>query len=299
MKRFLCLCLTLLVFCSGCQQAAQENISIDVYTVDAEGEYITRTSKEVTPQSDMPLLYVTSMVQANQTLFPEGISVLSVSLEGNTATVDFSQELRTVSEQDFLYINELCALAVSQGERQQGDKIAKVNLLCEGEQLPGYFQYPYSTRLVDQASQANFPIWMLRLYFPNRENTCLIREYRLVPEGKNAQTLVLEELRQGTEDPDNKKNILPYNAKILQMRPEEDTLYLNFSSEFVDDCTPGQEALLLQAVTACYSEFIAVNQVQFAIEGDSQREFGGVSLTQPMTVDPAYFADPQAYFSEE
>lgn len=298
MKRFLCLCLTLLVCCTGCRLSAGETISVDIYTVDDKGEYITRTSKEVTPQPDISLQYVTTMVEANPTLFPEGISVLSVSLEGNTVTVDFSQELRTVSEQDFLFINELCALAVSQGERQQGDKIAKVNLLCEGEQLPGYFQYPYSTRLVDQASQTNFPIWMLRLYFPDRENTCLIREYRLVPEGTDAQNLVLEELRRGTEDPANKNNILPYNAKILQMRPEEDTLYLNFSHEFADDCAPGQEALLLQAVTACYSEFITVNQVQFAIEGDSQREFGGISLAQPLTVDPAYFEDPQAYFSE-
>lgn len=296
MKKIVCLLLVSLFCLASCDKPA--SISIDVYTVDEKGEFITRTSKEVTSQGDLLLTCITNMVKANETLFPEGTSVLSVSVEGNTATVDFSQEISSISEEDFLYINELCALAISQGERQQGDKIAKVNLLCQGKQLPGYFQYPYATRLVDQANQANFSVWMLHLYFPNKENSKLIREYRLVPAGTDAQNLIIDEMRRGTEDPDNKNNILPFNANVLNFHVDDDVYCIDFSEQFITECTPGQENLLVQAMVACYSEFVYINQVQLSVLGSKDIALGNFSFTQPLTVEHAFFDDPQTYFSE-
>ncbi len=301
MKKILILLLVGLLILPGCGSETKEPISIDIYAVDAAGENINRSSKEVLPQEDLPLLYVTEMVNANSYLFPENASVTSVTVEGNTLSVDFTEEIRTISEEDFLYINELCALAVSQGERTKGDKIAKVNLLCEGEPLPGYFQYPYATRLVDMAGEANFPIWMLFLYFPNNDNTQLTREYRLIPAGNNnAQELIIQELHHGTEDPDNKNNILPYNATVLDMAYEEETetFTLNFSEQFISECTPGQESLLVQSMLACFNEFATVNQVQLMVNGNRDVTLGDFSLAEPMTPDWSYFDNPEEYFGK-
>lgn len=301
MKKILIFLLAGLLVLPGCGGETIEPISIDIYAVDAAGENINRSSKEVLPQEDLPLLYITEMVKANVHLFPENISINSVTVEGNTVSVDFSEEIRTISETDFLYINELCALAISQGERTQGDKIAKVNLLCEGEHLPGYFQYPYVTRLVDMAGEANFPIWMLFLYFPNKDNTQLIREYRLIPAGNNnAQDLIIQELHHGTEDPDNKNNILPYNATVLNMdyNEETETFTLNFSEQFISECTPGQENLLVQSMLACYHEFETVSQVQLTVDGNRDITLGDFSLSEPMTPDWSYFDNPEEYFEK-
>ncbi len=305
MKKILILLLAGLLILPGCADpfaVKEEPISIDIYTVDTLGENINRSSKDVYPQDDLPLLYVTEMVKANSNLFPENVSVSSVTVEGNTLSVDFSKEIKTISEQDFLYINELCALAISQGERQQGNKIAKVNLLCEGEHLPGYFQYPYVTRLVDMAEESNFPIWMLHLYFPNKENTQLIREYRLIPAGdNNAQDLIIEELHHGTEDPDNKNNILPDHASVLNMNfdEEEKIFTLNFSKEFISECTPGQENLLVQSMLACYVEFVTVDQVQLLVDGNRNISLGKFSFAEPMVPDRSYFDNPEEYFGKE
>lgn len=305
MKRIFILLLAVLMILPGCSDpfaTQEEPISIDVYSADSTGENINRSSKEVLATEDLPLLYITEMVKANYNLFPENTSVNSVLVEENTLTVDFSKEIKSISEEDFLYINELCALAVSQGERSKGDKIAKVNLLCEGEHLKGFFQYPYMTRLVDMAGESNFPIWMLYLYFPNKDNTQLIREYRLIPAGSNnAQELIIEELHHGTEDPDNKNNILPQNATVLNMNYEKETeiFVLNFSEQFISECTPGQENLLVQSMLACYNEFVTVKQVQLQVNGKQDVSLGDFSFASPMTPDWNYFDNPKEYFEKE
>ncbi len=299
MKKTLILLLAGLLILTGCNNEIIKPISIDIYAVDMAGENISRSSKEVLPQEDLPMLYITEMIKVNDHLFPKNISVKSVTVEGNTVSVDFTEEIKSISETDFLYINELCALAISQGERTQGDKIAKVNLLCEGEHLPGYFQYPYTTRLVDMAEETNFPIWMLYLYFPDKNNTHLIRENRLIPAGNNnAQDLIIQELHRGTEDPDNKNNILPYNATVLNMIYEEETetFTINFSEQFISECTPGQENLLVQSMLACYKEFTTVSQIQLMVDGNRNITLGDFSLAKPMTPDWSYFDNPKEYF---
>jgi len=300
MKKMIIMLLIGLMILPGCGKETAEPISVDVYAVDSTGENINRTSKEVLPLEDLPYLYISETIKANSNLFPEEISVHSVTIENNTLTVDFSKEISTVSEEDFLYINELCALAASQGERQQGDKIAKVNILCDGEQLPGLFQYPYITRLVDMAGETNFPIWMLYLYFPNKENTQLIREYRLVPaETADTQELIIQELHHGTEDPDNKNNILPYNAVTRNMSFDGDVFTLDFSEQFITECTPGTENLLVQSMLACYSEFKVIQKVQLMVEGNKEVSFGDYTFSEPMTPDWSYFDKPEEYFGED
>lgn len=304
MKRIIALFTVLIMVLSGCNPLTEpkETISIDVYSLDSSGENINRASKEVYIQEDLPLLYITEMVKGNYNLFPENTSVLSATVDGNTLSVDFSKEIKKISETDFLYINELCALSVSQGERTQGNKIAKVNLLCNGEQLPGYFQYPYHTRLVDMAGEANFPIWMLYLYFPTKDNTKLTREYRLIPAGEdNAQKLIIEELHRGTEDPDNKQNILPDNASIINTDfDEESGLYtMNFTEPFRSECTPGHENFLVQSMLACYIEFDLIHSIQLQVEGSGDVTMGDFSLANPMTPDWNYFDKPEEYFGEE
>lgn len=299
MKRLLCLLAAALLCFSGCGTKQPDAISIDIYAVDGGQENITRSAKDVLPAENLPLLYVEHTVQANGSLFPEGVKVKSVSVDGNTLTVDFSKEIADVSETDFLFINELCALAASQGERQKGHKIAKVNVLCEGEQLPDFFQYPYLTHLVDSADQANFPIWMARLYFPERESGKLVREYRLFPEGSNPGQLIYDQLAAGTEDPAHKDNILPASAVLNGLWFEEDTFYLDFGAGLLTDCTPGRENQLVQALTACYSEFTYINQVQLSVDGSRDVTLGDFSLAQPLTVEEGYFDQPELYFHSD
>ena len=103
--------------------------------------------------------------------------------------------------------DRLCAMTLSQSQ-----PVTAVSLTAEGTPIPDMAYYP--SRLVTKSSDLNIPVRMFTLYFPDKQATGLLAEYRLMPLEDGADYTVVSELLAGTSDFENKINIIPQGTKI-------------------------------------------------------------------------------------
>ncbi len=293
----LLLLLAMLFSLSACQKAqggegqdAAETprvSSIYVYTLNYDRDFISRMVREFPNPEDVNTLIIEEMMRANQKLFPRNTKLHSVSVEGSAATVDFSKELSGIDQETFLFINELCAISLAQGGSVQGDKISTMTLLCDGEPLEGYYQYPYQVHLVDYAEEENLNVTVLKLYYPDREGLKLWPEYRLVPLLDDLDKTMMYELFAGTEDPQHKMNVIPSGTQFTGLTASGNTYTIDLNGAFLANRQeePTTNLLAIQSVVATLTEFTVIDQVKFNVEGKSSGvAFGEIGLDQPITL---------------
>lgn len=268
--------------------------SIYVYTLNHDRDYISRMVREFPATEEIHPLVMEQMMNANDDLFPRNTELLSVSVEGSAATVDFSSEIAEIDQETFLFINELCAISLAQGVAVQGEKIATMTLLADGKPLEGFYQYPYQVHLVDYAEEENLNVDVLKLYFPDKQGQKLHAEYRLVPMLEDLDKTMIYELLSGTEDYANKTNVIPTGTQFNSLSSSGNTYTIDLNSAFLDNRQDEATTNLLaiQSFVATLSEFTVIDQVKFNIDGKTNGvAFGEISLDQPITLKKELIAE--------
>lgn len=301
MKRLICLSLCILLLSAmalnltGCNNTTtvsgeeeQPTVSsIYVYTLNHDRDFISRMVREFEPTEDTNVLVLEQMMKANSDLFPRHTKLLSVEVEGSAATVDFSSEIAGIDQETFLFINELCAISLAQGVAVQGEKIATMTLLADGQPIEGFYQYPYQVHLVDHAEEENLNVEVLKLFYPDNNGEKLLPEYRLVPMLDELDKTMIYQLFAGTEDYVNKINVLPTGVEMLGLSSSGNTYTIDLSEEFIENSTEETTTnmLAIQSIVATLSEFTVIDQVKFNVAGVTKGiSFGGISLDQPIAL---------------
>ncbi len=268
--------------------------SIYVYSLNFERDYISRLVREFPAVEDINGLVVQQMMEANKDLFPKNTKLLSVTIDGSAATVDFSKEISEIDQETFLFINELCAISLAQGVTAQGNKISTITLLAEGQPIEGFYQYPYQAHLVDYTDQENLKVEVLKLFYPDKQGEKLHPEYRLVSMIDDLDKTMIYELFYGTGDYANKTNVIPVGTRLLDISCTGNTYIVNLNSAFIDNRQDESTTnmLAIQSIVATLSEFTVIDQVKFNVEGKTSGvTFGDIALDQPIALKEELIAN--------
>ena len=268
--------------------------SIFVYTLNYDRDYISRMVREFPATDDRNTLVLQQMMKANKKLFPRDTQLLSVTVDGSAATVDFSKEIAEIDQETFLFINELCAISLAQGVAVQGEKISTMTLLADGQPIEGFYQYPYQVHLVDYAEQENLNVGVLKLFYPDKQGEKLHGEYRLVPMIDDLDKTMIYELFSGTEDYANKTNVIPSGTQLLNISSSGNTYTIDLNSAFIEHRQNENTTnmLAIQSIVATLSEFTVIDQVKFNVEGQTSGvTFGEIALDQPITLKEELIAN--------
>ncbi len=268
--------------------------SIFVYTLNYDRDYISRMVREFPATDDINTLVLQQMMTANKNLFPRNTKLLSVTVDGSAATVDFSEEIAEIDQETFLFINELCAISLAQGVSVQGEKISTMTLLADGQPIEGFYQYPYQVHLVDYAEKENLNVEVLKLFYPDKQGEKLHAEYRLVPMLEDLDKTMIQELFSGTEDYANKINVIPSGVQLLNISSTGNTYTVDLNSAFIDNRQDESTTnmLAIQSIVATLSEFTVIDQVKFNVEGKTSGvTFGEIALDQPITLKEELIAN--------
>ena len=118
---------------------------------------------------------------------------------------------------------------------------------------------------------------MVTLYFENTENKELQKESRLIDSKILLNSPYEELIKMLIEGPASSflhKN-LPDSTKIIGTELKGDCLYINFSKEFVDNCSNEEQERMniIYSVVNTVCELNEVNSVKFLIEGEENLVF--------------------------
>ena len=142
--------------------AEERNISVEVYSLSTGINVISKAIKEIKVSQQPNVDLIKHMLLANDHLFSNKIEVLDVTIQNDTAKIDFSAEMAQQPAENLVYAAELCAMTLSQSQ-----PVTAVSLTAEGTPIPDMAYYP--SRLVTKSSDLNIPVRMLTLYFPDKQ----------------------------------------------------------------------------------------------------------------------------------
>lgn len=114
---------------------------------------------------------------------------------------------------------------------------------------------------------------IINLYFLNKETLELIPESRQIDVKElinDPYNKIIELLMRG---PENNKlvKLIPENTKINKIDKKEDTIYIDFSEEFIKEQNLGkeQEMLIINSIVKTLTELNEINKVIILINGES------------------------------
>lgn len=257
--------------------ATQErNVSVEVYSLNTEKNVISKAIKEIKVSQHPNVDLIKHMLLANDHLFPNKIETLDVTVQDDTAKIDFSAEMAQQPAENLVYAAELCAMTLSQSQ-----PVTAVSLTAGGSPIPGMTYY--TSRLASKGSDLNIPVRMFTLYFPDKQATGLLAEYRLMPLEDGADYTIISELLAGTSDFENKINIIPQGTKINSVTTDNGLCTVDFSQEFIRNHTGGSasDSLAIYSIVNALTELESCQNVQFLVNGNKYVTLGGYGLDQP------------------
>lgn len=218
---------------------------------------------------------------------PAETQLLSLDVQGNLVTVNFSKEYYGASSADdmlaaFTIVNTLCDV----------DPDYRVTILVEGSELIGKNKKPLGAfgkdEIVYEGSRTQKDSVVLSLYFPNSDIQYLQLEKRTVPlkDKEPLAKLALIELMKGSEDKQTQQ-LIPAEAKLLSVETKNQTCFVNFSKEFVDKHIAGSSAeiMTIYSIVNTLTEIDGIEEVQFLIEGQKVETFGSLVFNEPFKRD--------------
>lgn len=128
----------------------------------------------------------------------------------------------------------------------------------------------------------------ITLYFSDEQAMYLVPEKRQVAvKDDNAGETVIKELLKGPVNPALKRT-LPVETKLLSLSVEQETAYVNFSKEIINNNYRGSagEIALVYSVVNSLAELPGIKQVQFLIDGkEVETIYGHMDTGKPVTPD--------------
>lgn len=201
---------------------------------------------------------------------PGGTTLLSLSVLGNWARVDFSRQYARLAGIDLtLTLTQL-------------DGVNAVSITSGGRELP-YRETQTLTAadpLLSMREDALRPI-TVSLYFLDPTSGALRAEKRALAlyEGQTRVNALLEALVQGPES-DALAALLPEEFAVLSARVEEGTCYLNLPSDADLGISPRQT---VESLVLSLCSLDTVERVQIVVDGEIAAQLNGVNVGEPLT----------------
>lgn len=123
----------------------------------------------------------------------------------------------------------------------------------------------------------------LSLYFSNRLGDKVVKEMRNVHYSSNTtlEKVVMEQLLKG---PMNKQlnAALPQNLRVLDISVDKKLCTVNLDEQFLEISTQGiLPEVIIYSVVNSLCDVLGVDKVQFQVNGETDVDFGGLSLNGP------------------
>ena len=201
---------------------------------------------------------------------PGGTTLLSLSVLGNWARVDFSRQYARLAGIDLTLADYCVTLTLT-----QLDGVNAVSITSGGRELP-YRETQTLTAadpLLSMREDALRPI-TVSLYFLDPTSGALRAEKRALAlyEGQTRVNALLEALAQGPES-GALAALLPEEFTVLSARVEEGTCYLNLPSDADLGISPRQtvESLVLSLCSLATGARVPVRRAAFSYHRESSR----------------------------
>ncbi len=212
--------------------------------------------------------------------FPEGLSVLSLTVEDGLAQVDLSEQYGGLSGFELTLADYCIALTLCQLE-----EIDTVRILVEGELLSYRSRQDLQTSDILLAlGETEDDSFIAALYFPCQDGGFQV-EYRLIePEDGDAEESVMVQLLSGPETAEGCLTF-PAGTTLLNLSVEDGVCLVDLSEEFIS-AAPDLEAAATATLYAVVNTLCAlegVDQVRILVEGVTLENYGPVAITGPLT----------------
>ena len=208
---------------------------------------------------------------------PGGTTLLSLSVLGNWARVDFSRQYARLAGIDLTLADYCVTLTLT-----QLDGVNAVSITSGGRELP-YRETQTLTAadpLLSMREDALRPI-TVSLYFLDPTSGALRAEKRALAlyEGQTRVNALLEALAQGPES-GALAALLPEEFTVLSARVEEGTCYLNLPSDADLGISPRQT---VESLVLSLCSLDTVERVQIVVDGEIAAQLNGVNVGEPLT----------------
>ncbi len=295
MRKRICLCLlaALLLLLAGCGKKEEEKLQLRLFYPAADYEaggdvlhsraidWSAQEEKDAARQLETVVqLLLPGRADADfPSPLPEGTELLSCSVSGGVATLDFSAAYGRLSGFDLTVANYCITLSAA-----QIPGVRWIEILVDGAPLPGQTQYLTTGDVLLTSSEDVVKAVQVTLYFPDETGT-LQPEKRelLIYEGENHCQRVMEALLDGPTT-EGLTALLPASVQMPGVWMEDDVCCLNFT--FADyrtlcESTVGQESLV-QGLVRSLCSLSGVERVQILVNGGYRTRLGTVDIENPI-----------------
>ena len=291
LKRLACglLCCLVLSSCGG--RSGDEGYELYFRERDlraAAGEGTLRTERWTPPVREMGTASLAeAMVEAlldgpaDETLqspIPAGTALLSLTLSGSQAVVDFSSTYGSLSGVELTLADQAVALTLT-----QRPEILSVRITVRGQELAYRSRQTLTGRDVQLAPEGDVVDTVeVTLYFPD-ESGVLTAEPRTLElfEGDTQVSAVVQALESGPKE-DGLSAVFPAGFRPRGVWLEEDVCYVNLSSRLLESLP--EDARLgtaLEALARSLRSLETVEEVRFLVDGEYATYYGPVGIAEP------------------
>ena len=212
---------------------------------------------------------------------PEGTRLLSCSVSGSLARVDFSAEYGQLSDMELTIADYCVALTLTQIE-----PIRMVRILVNGQELHrGHGSTLLAGDALLTSTEDIVRTFAARLYFRGAEGE-LTGEDRLLTlyEGESRGAVILNALLTKPENTEL-ESILPQGFAAVSFRTENGLCVMNLPAADEELLPEESEAQLqiIQSMVRSLCSLDDVDAVQILVDGEMRGTIGTVDISQPLT----------------
>ena len=268
---------------SGLEELSEENVASAMTLVEDTGiSRILVTDADTLTQEELAQRLLERLLAdapdaGVRAPMPGGTTLLSLSVLGNWARVDFSRQYARLAGIDLTLADYCVTLTLT-----QLDGVNAVSITSGGRELP-YRETQTLTAadpLLSMREDALRPI-TVSLYFLDPTSGALRAEKRALAlyEGQTRVNALLEALAQGPES-GALAALLPEEFTVLSARVEEGTCYLNLPSDADLGISPRQT---VESLVLSLCSLDTVERVQIVVDGEIAAQLNGVNVGEPLT----------------
>jgi len=261
--------------CFGNAGVQAKTISLDAYAINSDFDNISKIIIETKiKDEDVNKVMLDKMVEQNSILLPSGFSILSYNYTGDLLTVDCSEDITGMPEEDLISFSELCALTLN-----ALGTVNTVKLTANGAAFPWAWENGYRLQLFGYADLQNIPIGIAKLYFPDKSGQFLKAESHIFYRGEgDFAYLMVNELSKGAYNKNNLTDILK-PEDILSVQTDGTVCTVDLSPNFIKNVTGStQQQMALYSIINSLTELPVYKSVMFLANGKSDVDFGNYNF---------------------
>lgn len=282
----------------GCTTKETDKVKFNLYFLEEQNNEIVAETREIEiPNNALPAEVAVQELlkgpkkEGLKSIIPKKTKLLDLKVQNNLAKVNFSKE--------FFELNSIPAkrLAIISVVNTLTDlpNIDEVNIMLEGKELLSSDGKPYGPLTTDNLNEkepkqqtANVDV---TVYFSDKEAMYLVPETRKVEVKENdkihLEKIIIEELLKGPKI-ENHFDTIPKGTKLLSIKVDDKTAYVNLSKEFKENHPGGStgEIMTVYSVVNSLTELDSIDKIVFLIEGQKEKTLAGhLILNEPFDRD--------------